>query len=539
MDYYKHQEFPQTYIRCKTYTEQFADWLVKTAAKREIERAKIFELNAQNEASVRPAKNKRRKKYKVPVNGFVSLAEDIVKDTQATGVVPDGLKMGLMDLDDAIRYRKEVTQWYRCQSKADEQHPYFTAKLVQIKNLFLSLNSLFKGAKQEHDIDEEPVHIFVDFSASEPDSNINVPPLRTDVKLDVPDMEMDAGDTVLPKDGELPCTSDKTCQRADRTRHDSGISTVVTLSPFELAMERRFLVLCFLYDLNRIRQTVRQTWLDYENHVIGAITAAQITDIAQGVVQRDVNALMEGLDGSSNSSVVEIIETLYASLSPLPDTPGADNLPHELLEQEFKIADLLCISGIRHMDEYQKILASTSTSPHPKQFKEELPFIPFLLFFDRVRTKKLDPPVYDNFTRSMISSKTGSEPWLPFGLQIVMDVARTLREDPWGIFQEVTESSIRISKLLRNHCDYEDDMWKAGIKPEYMTVGVTKFSDIFLGPAAQIINWLNAVLEKDKQKPEGEVGFDACDFISAYPVLGGMVLYHFHKLYHTLGIQKT
>lgn len=83
----------------------------------------------------------------------------------------------------------------------------------------------------------------------------------------------------------------------------------------------------------------------------------------------------------------------------------------------------------------------------------------FLLFFDKLRDDKFTVPEMDNFSEAMYKSTTGSEPWLPFGLQIMIDLQPATPNEFQcrDVWSDITQDAVKLS------------MWKVDIKPDYMS----------------------------------------------------------------------
>ncbi|ORY12109.1 hypothetical protein BCR34DRAFT_564231 [Clohesyomyces aquaticus] len=59
---------------------------------------------------------------------------------------------------------------------------------------------------------------------------------------------------------------------------------------------------------------------------------------------------------------------------------------------------------------------------------------------------------------------------------------------------DVCHLGMELSDLMRKHCEYEDGMWALSTKPEYMTMGETKFSNHFLQPSGELLDWLDLLM---------------------------------------------
>jgi hypothetical protein len=78
----------------------------------------------------------------------------------------------------------------------------------------------------------------------------------------------------------------------------------------ENELEQDFEVLCLLYELNQLRQFFRQSWRDYGSREISIITAALVTDFVPGIIQRNVDAIVEDLEETGDLSLAGIVKKL-------------------------------------------------------------------------------------------------------------------------------------------------------------------------------------------------------------------------------------
>lgn len=83
-------------------------------------------------------------------------------------------------------------------------------------------------------------------------------------------------------------------------------------------------------------------------------------------------------------------------------------------------------------------------------------------------------------------------------------------------------------------------MWATETPPEYMSTGTTKFSNLFIPTMQSNLAWLKQLTD-EKPTGTGSPGdeFNNHVFITLHPTLGGLVMYHYHKYYQSLAIQKV
>jgi hypothetical protein len=499
MDAYRRNELPYTYNLSKVMTNEFIEWLVKTAKARGIE---YLEDHAHEHST------NRNMKPKMSVSQIEKLAKQI-NDSKET--LDD--TSGLESLSGAISARKEITAWYRFNGASDDEHPHFIQKLIEIRDM---LSHLTSNARREHNLPTEGNPVVVSFTPTGE--------FQGDEESD--EDEVASSPNLDSHSRETPSAL---------RREKKPLNTKKTKE--QVTSESNSLVFCFLYDFNVIRARIQQIWLHYHSREINLITAAILTDVAQGIIQRNVTATVEELEElTEERSLADIVKQLFETVSPTSGPKLQTQEPSDRMEKPSKVADLFCIDAIAHMEEYQRLKA-LPYGRSGESSSQGFPHMAFLLFFDNLREERLKAPFYDNFTRAMGLSTTGSEPWLPFGLQIVLDLQAITKDQFHDIHGEITEGYIQLINVMRDHVEYEDRIWATGVKPEYMGVGDTKFSNSFLEPVADLVTWLaNMNDEKNDACPKL---IEGVHFISRNPVWGGLVLYHFHRKYHCVSIGKT
>ncbi|KAF2280970.1 uncharacterized protein EI97DRAFT_463387 [Westerdykella ornata] len=526
MDYYKLQELPQTYKQCKKHTEKFEQWFIETARKREIELA-----NYHVDTSKSHSKKGRKKRHKVPVAAYVPIAQEIVK----SGVPLDDTS-GINDLSDAIRTRKEVTAWHRIHNLSDDGHPFFIGILTQAKDILSGGKSskantpgLSTSNCKVHDLQDRVPFFFTINVLDALNTEEDKPQCSTE--FDVPDASAPFGKTTHKR----------------KTHPSKGLSERA-LTRDEMELEQEFQMLCFLYDYNQIKEFVRQVWLTYREKGLGLVTAALITDLALAIIRRNVAALIQDMeDYPTGRSFVEVLKDLYEKLlaSERDTLSNEDPGKREATEDmRRRIGNRLCIPSLLHLEQHYQGVAHKS-EPTQEFLRRE----PFLAFFSSILKKNLHPPVLDNYTQGMLSSPDRPQPWLVFGLQLVTEVQAIVQDIPIQLFKDLADSIHYSVTLMQAHIQYEDRMWEAGTRPDYMCFGEIKFSNLFLEPCQDMLAWLRRVLEDDKRlsgdkKREENSGpdsksFSAVDFMSFHPTLSGLAVYHISRNYQINSIAMT
>jgi hypothetical protein len=189
------------------------------------------------------------------------------------------------------------------------------------------------------------------------------------------------------------------------------------------------LVLCFLYELNRVRDIVQEVWMLYHQGTLSLITAALLTDLVQGYIQQNVAALVEDLDSYYSElqlPLQEIVLQIYNKLSASNAPPIVKCISPQ--ESDKALRDLLCVNAIALFEVYVDHIPLTKDSQAPPS-DSKLSSVRFLQHFDVVRQGKVKLPIWDKFTEAMMRRKKTPDAYLPFGFQVVLDVHEITRPE--------------------------------------------------------------------------------------------------------------
>jgi len=482
MDYYRRNELPETVRRYKTYTDQFQAWLLRTAIQRGAEWATVVAEHTK--------KAKGKKAYKIPTNK----QEELVKAITATN---DPLKdpSGLLDLDDAIRSRKEVSQFYKYNNMIDQGHAYINDLM---DGFATSLKDLGPAARKVTiPKPKSPTFYLVHFPHEKSSQDDNEALLEE-----------------LQQQGEPSV-------RHENQKHDKPSSKKKPeenpLTEEEKELQREFLILCFLYRLNRIRGIVRDVWLLYQKGLVNAITAALVTDLAQGHIHQDVTALVEEL-GTSPGQLSMVVRKLFEKMQ-----DPSQQRPPTAQPSDKTLRHLFCLEATYLMAAYLAEIDS-ATDRSGEDCEAEHPLMLFLRFFNVIRQSQLKLPRWDKFTEEILLRPSSSKDWLPFGFQIILDIQEVIQDDCHRVFKDLTEHGLDIARLIRLHVDYEDHMWAIGKKPDYICVEEIKFSTVFLQPLETLLDWMQELLKTHKT-PIAKSGTTTDAFVTVHSTLAGLIMW--------------
>jgi hypothetical protein len=265
-----------------------------------------------------------------------------------------------------------------------------------------------------------------------------------------------------------------------------------------------------------------------------------VTDFAQSYIQQNVAGLTEDLDfyeSLPRLSPSEIIFRLFTKLSADATARVTSAGPTGLTDMA--LHHLLCIKPILQIAVYLDPSGTTIFGFTPSTYPK-LSFMSFLKHFDVVRKSKVTLPIWDRFTESMLD-KDKSSSFLPFGFQIVLNVHELMQDEYRKIFTDVTSYCFDTAKLIRSHFNYEDIMWEAGNKPDYMSANNMKFTNVYLSSLDQLLDWVQELLKNDKVSEDSteEFGMAIDIFITMHATLAGLSMWQFGKTYHGFSIAKV
>lgn len=351
--------------RYTQYTDSFQEWLLETALQRNVENARLIDEQAK--------KKKGKKTYKITTEEHERLVDAIVSSNQ-----PLDNTSGLRDLQDAIPSRKEIAQYHKVQNTADSGQTFFNNILETTQAKIPGLIKLFHVALKAHDIeDAEPIIVVYHFGGGTPDASDN---------------EDDAEPSARPEDYQQnsnvpthPHTTPKKKSRIDNP-----------LSEEEARLQPEFLVLAFLYELNRVRGIIREIWMSYRQGLITANIAAFVTDLAQSYIQQNIAALVEDLTSYASTVPITLsttIKELYSGLTSSSRSPEGKSAIPNLSDKALR--HLLCVDALYHIEEFLECHGSKGEVPNADPQET---FLPFFKHFDAIRQDKVTVAIWDMST---------------------------------------------------------------------------------------------------------------------------------------------
>lgn len=497
MNPYAQNELIETVNRYKNYTKSFQEWLIRTAIQRNEECARLLE-----------DRNRTEKEYKISI-GQQSKLVDVITESRA----PLSDTSGLIDLRDAISSRKEAAYYHRIQNTADNGHNFFNGILENAQEKLSALIQVLPEVLETHELEDEA------------SNNVFSP-------LSAMDLDSDLGDDTDPeRDGSTTTTNSyigkgKGKGRVQRKSIPKGLPPTKENS----TKQHDSNLLAYLYKLARIRGIVRHIWSSVLEGQTNIITAALVTDLAMSHIKQNSAALVEDLEDAESPQRIklsECVKTLYAKIKSNFSPDESSQLA------ELAMPSLFCLDAIKHIDGY---FVGLSTSPGDASQRKypRLPFMPFLQFFDTLRSNTHKLPLWDQFTEDMLNVKRPTNQWLPFGLQVILDVHCTLREEYTKVFEKTRDHCFDLADRMRTHMDYEDRMWALGTKPEYMTKVNVKFTNAFIRPLNTLLEWIDNVLRNKYNK-----GLPIGVFLTMHSTLAGITMSSYNRVYQSTSISKV
>ena len=303
----------------------------------------------------------------------------------------------------------------------------------------------------------------------------------------------------------------------------------------EQEMEQDFEVLCFLYDLYSLRCRVKDIWNDWMQQKIGTMTAALASDLAMSRVYQRATVLHESLnENKKKRTIVRVIEK-WRKLAP---TTGDATFPSGKEELSAYPDDILCHDAIRLMDKFWSLRPEGIRKAQNLSSKESfcLRFLAHFKLVDQDELRVAAGLPLDKFTESISSPEAQSEAWLPFGFQILLDIQETLTVQMKNIQWDVIDHATHVGGSIQEHLTYEDEVWDTEDKPDYMTVGRTKWATRYLPIASRLIDWAQKLLNIT---PEEVSGMTNAYFLAVHPILSGRTMWDYHRTFHCAAIIKV
>jgi hypothetical protein len=121
---------------------------------------------------------------------------------------------------------------------------------------------------------------------------------------------------------------------------------------------------------------------------------------------------------------------------------------------------------------------------------------------------------------------------------MVLDVYEIMQDDYPNIIRDITEHGLDVAKLISTHVDHEDHMWATDNKPNYMSIGNMKFTNVYFSSLDALLNWIQEMLKTGKAAID-VTGMTTNVFVSIHTTLAGLSMWNFNKSYHGFSIAKV
>ncbi|KAK6338560.1 hypothetical protein TWF730_002623 [Orbilia blumenaviensis] len=417
-----------SYHRYKADTNRFTEWLIETATSCGIKVEQLF----KETKPTRPGKI-----TKIPLKAYATLVNAIVTHDIK---LPKAIKFVL---ERAIAIRKKFTiafQTGKLDEKADAGHLHFISILENALERLSSSGPRVSVAEKQ--------------TPRNDDIEDQIPELLESLVLDnKPDAEADQ------KDGKSQTVHSRNFEIEDE--YDLELS------------ETFFMAFCLLSDLNSLRDFIKETWTEYRDGMIDAMTAAVTTNSAVLLGKELIEDVFSKLDRSQFPDSQSIPTTLY-KLKCLLDgifpnlgrrRPG-DPFNLETLES----ADWTLAMATLFLESFIPVIQPKcspfyrkghfgpvdSSKPYSQRSNEEkfdndreaaLDILGEFVFFARV--KKFDW-LKDEITETMMGMMVTKKVKLEhaFCLQVLLDVGNALGAKKSAPFNDLRMTSLRAKKNL-------------------------------------------------------------------------------------------
>jgi hypothetical protein len=473
-----------TYKRYKADTNRVTAWLTKTAQAftPTVEVAAVGPSRPRGGHRLKGAARKEAQARKaaavaatqtqnVSVNGLLESAQ-LIADHQPAIKVPDVI-LGL--LQSAISLRKQCAYWFETKLTQEGAlptdlgtHSHFIEVLERIRQI-LAPNSAPKAS---------------DKGRTERGAQ-NMSSDTTGVGQDIRPEQFNQFDVLFPGEDELKETVVEpeptvTAQSITRLADVSSTSTDAAYELNRTDEEVYFAIFCFFRDLDRLRDFLRDLWLDYKAGLSDLITVSVTTNTALELVQRaEQNFLATLPELESSENILRIFTGLMIILRGV--NPEDREEPEDLFN--FALRDVLewtyqpTLSMIKsfldviqpnhvpvmkpgHFGFYDPHADRSKLTVRQRDVEDRVILLEALPeFFLAGSSTRLNLPVADKLIAGLHSvfflyqskHKKDIPLWVAYGAQIFLDIHHVLREDAVRAHSELKASGTQALRTLKQY----------------------------------------------------------------------------------------
>ncbi|KAF3189616.1 hypothetical protein TWF225_002757 [Orbilia oligospora] len=514
-----------SYHRYKADTNRFTEWLIEAATSCGTKAEDLFKPDPKSS-------NKRSGKItKIPLKGYATLVDVIVK---AGVTLPKTIRLVLKR---AIAIRKKFAVAFQMgghevDDKADKGHLHF---ITVLESALERLSSSVTGAVRE------PTKQTPKAMKGEVSIGQQIPDLLEHLALD----DNDNDDGLNIKDYGKDDTPKMTVQPQTFEIEDE----------YELELpESFFMAFCLLDDLNTLRDFIKETWTEYKDGMIDAMTAAVTTNSAVILGKEMIDDVFSKIDRTYFPDSQSISTTMYKLRCLLDNVPSdasrrRANEPFDLetldtADWALATATILLQSFIPvlqpgHCPFYRKgHFGPVDTSkPYTKRSNEQkfqsdreavLDILGEFVFLVRVKNVMW---LKDEITETMMDMMVSKKVTLPhaFCIQIFLDVGNVLEPKKSAPFNDLRMTSLRAKKsltsLLASIKTHPCASWPKSMTEQ--TQGILEFIETHLLKDV----WIPL---KEKSAP----GFKHAEFhlFKENPVLSGLTMYDLNLNLQDIGL---
>ncbi|KAK6499500.1 hypothetical protein TWF506_004130 [Arthrobotrys conoides] len=519
-----------SYHRYKADTTRFTEWLVQTAISCGTKVEDLFTPDVP-----KSSKKGSKRITKIPLKGYATLVDVIVK----AGVkLPKTIRFVL---ERAIAIRKKFAVAFRMgggevDEKADKGHLHFITVLEgALERLGSAVDAAVERGKRQA---KKP-------RKEEGPIGQEIPDLLEKLTLD----DGDDGD-----DGaQGPIVED--VGKDDKPKTTTQHQTFEIEDEYEVELpESFFMAFCLLNDLNTLRDFIKETWTEYKDGIIDAMTAAVTTNSAVILGKEmidDVSSKIDREDFPDSQSISVTMYQLRCLLDNVPINPSRrragepfdlDTL--EIADWSHAMATILLQSFIPvlqpgHCPFYRKgHFGPVDTSkPYNQRSNEQkfqsdreavLDVLGEFVFLVRMKNAMW---LKDEITETMMDMMVTKKVTLnhAFCIQVFLDVGNVLEPKKSAPFNDLRMTSLRAKKSLNSLLSlikkHPCPLWPKAMTEQ--TQGILEFIENHLLKDV----WIPL---KEKSAP----GFKHAEFhlFKENPILSGLTMYDMNLNLQDLGL---
>ena len=295
----------------------------------------------------------------------------------------------------------------------------------------------------------------------------------------------------------------------------------------------------FFKDVNKIRDYVKQLWLDYRSDKLDVMSAAVTTDTAFTLLEQSTVHIFESLPTASNYPEMMVLLLGYVETLGSPKQKLADwacMLACERLSQHAKVLEPGIVRRTKpgQFGVYDPKQDRSTLSEEEKQREDGIVLMELLPEFTRLSRMNLPVPAEDKLTsglRKMMDANSldGLPECTIFATQMLLDIHHVLREDTARPFEELQATGKRINKTL-------DDYFRCS-RSRSINVWDAQNDQALRQIQTFAWNWaMTDMMAKAAARGSGTVNSRPSHLLKNHPILCGLMVFRLNLLMNDAGI---